>query len=291
MIRELRDGDLPALARLVRPLLPAMVISERGLDHMRASTSWWVAEDAGEIVGTARAGRFGRMWAGVAPHARRQGLGTRLLARAEESVRAAGWDEAVAWSDDEGGASFAAARGYVTDRERPVSVLRLDEVALPALEEREGIEVVPLGALGHRLRELWELTMAAYADEPGGGRAAGQPFESWLRDDLGIPDLELEGSMVVVVDGRLAALSLLTSDGRERAENDFTGTHPAHRGRGLATRAKVAALRWAAKAGIREVWTGNDADNAAMLAINRSLGYRPAGLRRRHLKRLSPLEG
>ena len=36
---------------------------------------------------------------------------------------------------------------------------------------------------------------------------------------------------------------------------------------------KRASLRWAAENGIRAVWTTNDETNAAMLAINRRLGY------------------
>jgi GNAT superfamily N-acetyltransferase len=286
VIRELRDSDVPALAGLVRPLLPSMVISERGLEHMRASTTWWVAEQAGTIVGTARAGRFGRMWVGVAPGARGHGIGSALLERAETAVRDAGWDEAVAWSDGDEGERFAARHGYETEREKPLSVLRLDESPLPPLPDVDGVALVPLVELGDRLRELWELTMAAYADEPGESRPAEQPFESWLRDDIGIPDLELAGSTVAVADERLVALSLLTSDGAERAENDFTGSHPDYRGRRLATLVKLAALHWAQAQGIREVWTGNDADNAPMLAINRRLGYRVAGARRKHVKRV-----
>ncbi len=286
MIRGLRDGDIPALTRLVRPLLPSMVISERGLEHMRMSTSWWVADEGGAIVGAARAGRFGRMWVGVAPTARRRGIGTELLERAETAVRETGWEEAVVWSDNDDGASFAARHGYTRDREKPLSVLRLDNGALPEVAHGDDVALVPVVSLADSLRELWELTMAAYADEPGDAQPAEQPFEAWLRDEIGVPDLELAGSTVAVLDDRLVALSLLTSDGAELAENDFTGCHPDYRGRGLATLAKLATLHWAQEQGIREVWTGNDADNAAMLAINRKLGYRQVGVRRRHVKRV-----
>lgn len=285
-VRALRDGDIGPLTRLVRSLLPSMVVSERGLAHMSTSTTWWVAEEDGVIVGASRAGRFGRMWVGVAPDARRRGHGSALLDRAETGVRESGWVEGIAWSDEADGARFAARRGYVNDREKPVSVLRLDEATLPPLELGHGVALVPLVELGDRLRDVWKLVMAAYADEPGEAQAGRQPFESWLRDEVGIPDLELAGSTVAAVDGHMAALSLLTSDGEERAENDFTGSHPAYRGRGLAKLAKLAALHWARDRGIREVWTGNDAENAPMLAINRGLGYRQAGLRQRHVKRV-----
>jgi len=35
-------------------LLPTQVVSERGLDHMRKSTRWWVADGNGDIVGAGR---------------------------------------------------------------------------------------------------------------------------------------------------------------------------------------------------------------------------------------------
>jgi hypothetical protein len=35
------------------------------------------------------------------------------------------------------------------------------------------------------------------------------------------------------------------------------------------------------------VWTGNDSENAPMLAVNRTLGYRPSHVRVMHVKRLT----
>jgi RimJ/RimL family protein N-acetyltransferase len=59
----------------------------------------------------------------------------------------------------------------------------------------------------------------------------------------------------------------------------FTGTLRAYRGRGLALAVKLASIRWAREHGITSMSTHNDETNAAMLAINRRLGYRPAGRR------------
>jgi GNAT superfamily N-acetyltransferase len=202
-------------------------------------------------------------------------------------VRDDGHVEAVVWTDDDDGARFAEHNGFRETRRKPVSVLRLDEAHLPPLDFPSGVRLLPLVDLADRLRELHELAMAAHRDDPADPLDAGQSFEDWLRDDLGVPDLEYQGSVVAVVDDRLVALAFVASDGVARAENELTGTHPDFRGRGLATLVKLSTLHWARARGILEVWTGNDAENAPMLAINAKLGYEPAGVRRKHVKPLT----
>jgi RimJ/RimL family protein N-acetyltransferase len=59
----------------------------------------------------------------------------------------------------------------------------------------------------------------------------------------------------------------------------FTGTLRAYRGRGLALAVKLASIAWAREHGVTSMQTNNDETNAPMLAINRRLGYRPAGRR------------
>jgi RimJ/RimL family protein N-acetyltransferase len=81
-----------------------------------------------------------------------------------------------------------------------------------------------------------------------------------------------------------AALSVDPTTGRGR--NEGTATVHDHRGRGFATLAKLAQLRWAAEHGIERVVTDNDERNAPMLAINRRLGYEPFTERRGYLKEL-----
>jgi GNAT superfamily N-acetyltransferase len=285
-IRGLETRDLPALARLVRTLLPTTVVSERGIDHMRKSTAWWVAEEDDTIVATGRAGRFGRCWVGVHPDARGRGLGAAMADLVESRLRGSGHEEAVAWTDDENGARFAKRHGFAEVRRTPVSVLHLDGAELAPLDAPPGTRLVPLVELADRLRELHALAMAAHADDPTDARDAGQSFEEWLRDDLGVPDLDFHGSVVALVDDRLAALAFVAWDGARRAENEFTGTHPDYRGRGLATLVKLSTLHWARSRGIAEIWTANDSENAPMLAINARLGYEPAGARRKHVKAL-----
>jgi RimJ/RimL family protein N-acetyltransferase len=47
------------------------------------------------------------------------------------------------------------------------------------------------------------------------------------------------------------------------------------RGRGVATALKQAQIAWARRAGITRLTTSNDSPSAAMLAVNRRLGYEP----------------
>ena len=63
----------------------------------------------------------------------------------------------------------------------------------------------------------------------------------------------------------------------------FTGTGREYRGRGLALAVKLASTRWAREHGITQIVTTNDETNAPMLAINRRLGYEPAGRRVEYL--------
>lgn len=289
MIRPLRDGDLPGLARLVQALLPTMVVTGAGLEHLRRWTDWWVAEESGEIVGGGRAGRGGRAWVGVQAGARRSGVGAALLDRVEARLRQSGERVVEGWSDDEAGAGFAAARGYVRAREKPVSRLDLTATTLPPLQPPADVTLYRLGDLADRLPELHRLATQCYADEPGGaGGAAGEmPFERWLEEDMGVPDISREGSVVAEVNGELVAYAILLTDGATRGENDFTGTRRDYRNRGLARLVKLASLHWAREHGLHEVWTGNDEENAPMLAVNRNLGYRVTHIRSKHVHELS----
>ena len=60
-----------------------------------------------------------------------------------------------------------------------------------------------------------------------------------------------------------------------QAWTGMTATSPLARGRGLARLVKAHALQAMAAGGIRQVATGNDDANAAMLAVNLRLGYAP----------------
>lgn len=73
-------------------------------------------------------------------------------------------------------------------------------------------------------------------------------------------------------DGALAAMTFVDVADR-RAEVDFTVVATEHRGRGLATAVKAASVLELLEAGVESFRTGGSADNPAILAANRAVGF------------------
>jgi GNAT superfamily N-acetyltransferase len=125
-----------------------------------------------------------------------------------------------------------------------------------------------------RVEELFAVCAAGEVDLRDEPETA-LTLEDWKLDDFGVPDLSDEGSFVVLDDQRAVSLVFLCLDpARKLAYNLMTATLPELRRRGLALAAKSEAARWAAANGFERILTENDERNAAMLAINRRLGYR-----------------
>jgi GNAT superfamily N-acetyltransferase len=305
LIRPLHEDDLPALARLWRELRADAVHSERGLRHLvtsfpeRAQAAHWVADENG-VVGWAfahrrwwRASGNAYAWMGVLPEARGRRLGTRLWELAEQHVWTLGVDRVNAdVVGDAAGARFLDERGYehvrtvVVSAVDPRSVSPGELVTRRARAERDGYRIVPYEDVD--LAALYRLDMEASDDAPGEDSPHALSFEEWRRDLLDQPDLTHEGSVAVVAAGEPVAYSALSIDTESgRGRNEGTGTARAHRGRGLASLAKLAQLRWAAEHGIERVITDNDEQNAPMLAINRRLGYVPFIERHGYARKLS----
>jgi RimJ/RimL family protein N-acetyltransferase/N-acetylglutamate synthase-like GNAT family acetyltransferase len=309
LIRPLRDHDIPELAHLWRELRPDAVHSEQGLRHLvesfppRAEAAHWIADD-GAVVAWCfahrrwrRASSNGYVWIGVLPEARRRGLGSELWELAGQHLSAVGVERVNADAvGDAEGERFLRRRGLVQRRTVVVSAADpclVDPAELATRRERaelDGYRLLPYAEAD--LHSLYRLDMEAIDDEPGEEAPHELSFEEWRRDLLESPDLTHEGSFVVVASGEAVAHSGLSVDrGSRRGRNEGTGTAAAQRGRGLATLAKLAQLRWAAEQGIERVITDNDERNAPMLAINRRLGYVPFVERRGFVKELSGRAG
>lgn len=250
----------------------------------RARYRSWAAELDGELVGRAEAGlnwwggEEGSAFAGVIVGEawRGRGLGRRLADLAEGHAESLGRRRILAnFRERDESVRFAKARGYAQLRAetlsaadpRPVDTSALDR--LPA-----GVSVVV--ATDVPVEGLWQVDLEATKDVPLSEPMADVPLEEWLVF-WDSPRTAKDGSFAVVEDGRVVATTLISADLESgRAMNNFTGTLRSHRGRGLATLAKLASIRWAAEHGIVSIATTNDERNAAMLAINRKLGYEPA---------------
>lgn len=293
-VRAYRREDAEALMPFFREVWAEEVVTPPGLIHWleeqpdKAAMRAWVAEENGELVAFAN-GRLrwalaepgiGGLWVGVLPAHRRRGLGALLYDLAEAHLRALNAHrlESTIRTEDEEARRFAERRGYRQTRHE--QYWSLDVPPSSSLRTPpDGVSVVRLADVLDRERELFELYDLAERDMPD-DHVHTMEFEDWRTETLGNPELDVQLSAVVLVDGKPASFAFLISDrGGLRADNEMTGTHPEFRRRGLARLAKEATIAWAAEAGIRTISTSNDTTNADMLALNEHLGYRPTVLR------------
>lgn len=212
----------------------------------------------------------------VDPAHRNQGIGSELYDLGLEHVRSLDATHVTTTFDEnDAGVAFATRRGWSEARAETLSVLDPREVdARPD----SSVEVLPACDLDPR--ELHRIDEEATRDMPAFEAIGEIDYDEWLDFVWDNPLFTREGSFGAVVDGRVAAVSLLlVNTDVGRAANMFTGTARAHRGRGLAFAVKLAATRWAAENGITQIVTTNDETNSAMLAVNRRLGYKPIGRR------------
>ena len=296
MIRPFEPLDAAGLAALVHRLVPAWVLTERGLLYWletqpeRARHACWVAFDERGLVGWAESRlrwEFGpdaaSVFVGVDVDHRRRGVGASLYELAEAHVAGVG----RIYAESDGGDDarrFLLARGFREDRAERVSILDprdVDPSLLPSLEARkaaEGFSLAPLADLPERGPELHRLFEAVDADAPHSEPLVPIAYEEWRSYILEQPDLDSEASFVVLApDGRAVAFSwLLVDRERRRAGIEMTGTLREYRRRGLARLAKLATIHWAVENGITAMYTGNDTENRPMLALNDELGFEPS---------------
>lgn len=289
LIRALRREDAEAVAALHLAVLPdqfetperVWFWANRGLE--REQWAQWVAEEGGEIVGSAWAafewqsptpGRA-RFWVAVAPERRGRGIGGALYEVVEDYLRGRGaWRARTNVDGDPAGERFLAKRGYELRNVVRVSALDLAGVSLPQPRLPEGFRLEPLRRVRNRVEELFAVCAAGEADMRD-EEETGLTFDDWKLDDFGVPDLSDDGSFVALHGEQAVSLAFLCLDPERRlAYNQMTATLPEFKRRGLALAVKLASARWAQDAGYERILTENDETNVGMLAINERLGYR-----------------
>jgi GNAT superfamily N-acetyltransferase len=297
MIRTFRDEDADAAVEVLRASArdwlhsPASLLHRLASHPSRARQRAWVAEVDGQVVGFARARlrwevserSLGWLWIGVRPEHRGESLGGTLYDLAATHLLAAGAERLETYTAEPAGRAFLEERGFREQGAEPILRLDLagaDVSEFPALEQAKGAEgfrLVPLAEVLDRPRELHALYAVASEDVPEESTVDDIRFEEWVSECLEDPDLSGEVSAVVLHDETPVSLAFVVSDGEGRAANDLTGTLPEYRRRGLARLVKLASIRWAAANGVEWILTSNAEANAAMRALNESLGYRSAG--------------
>jgi GNAT superfamily N-acetyltransferase len=298
-IRELDpERDAEDIVDLLFEVLPHGVFSRESWLHRvqtipeRAEHAGWVAVAGGKVVGNSWAARTffseGSTTAecnvSVRASHRRRGLGSALYERVLTHVETLGSTSMLAsFPESEAAGAFATARGFREERAEAESVLdprTVEERPDPEVDLRRVADVDP--------RLVYDADIAATPDMPSTEPIDVIPYDEWVGHVLEYPLFTADGSYVAMVDGVAAAVSLLIADEESgRGANMFTGTQRPYRGRGLGLAVKLASIAWAKEHGITQIATRNDETNAAMLAINRRLGYRFGGRRVEWLKKLT----
>jgi GNAT superfamily N-acetyltransferase len=295
-IREVDpERDAEGLVALEREARPTIVTSPAAWLHReltippRAHLRAWVAEDDGRIVGEGYAlltffnesSETALVGVTVRASHRRQGVGGQLYDLVADHAAAIGATAQLAkFHEDDAGVAFARARGLVAVRAEAESAV--DPRTITDRPPAE-LDLRTVGEVDPRL--VHAVDLEATRDMPSTEPVDDIPYDEWEQHVLQHPLFTPEGSFVAMADGVAAAVSLILADRESgRAASMFTGTLAAYRGRGLARAVKLASIGWLVANGITQLVTTNDETNAPMLAVNRHLGFVPAGRRVDYLK-------
>jgi mycothiol synthase len=214
----------------------------------------------------------------VAAPYRRRGIGRRLHAEAAAVARRRGKRtlSIVAGEHETAGIAFLTALGF-TEHERAKALgLRLAGRAAPAIEPPPGYRITTLAAEPALERAVYEVDVEAVPDIPNAdGPTIVPPYEEWRALQVGQPGFSPEMLFIAVRDDEVAGYSLIAHVPDGTVEHHMTGVRTGHRGRGVASALKRAAIAWAVTESVGELITENAEDNVAMRAINRRLGYEP----------------
>ena len=283
-VRPYRPDDADAAMAAIRASTPLTMVTPASLALESSDGRLLVATLDGGVAGVAGVRSSGDgVWTmiRVTPHARRRGLGGALLAAVE--AWAAGAVVRTMVVDEPPSLAFAERRGYVRQRSVALRSLDLPPFAVPLPAPAPGVELRP-GRDFPDPRPVYAIETEAAPDIPG-HEPGDDDYDTWLSRTWNAPTADPDLTMVAVVDGEPAAYTVALSDGVECYWSAMTGTRRAYRGRGLATLVKVASLHRARSAGLTVAVTGNDDENAPMIAVNERLGYRRAATWWRYDKR------
>jgi mycothiol synthase len=189
---------------------------------------------------------------GVAPAARRRGIGTALLEEAERAGSAAStWLAGL--STEAAAAGFAEANGYEKAWEVWLMGIDLpDEVPEPSWPE--GVTLQTYGESEAEAREIKDLLDLAYAEEFHHHPAT---FENWSRFMFEDPMFDAEVWFLAVADGKIVGAALNWDEGYIK---DLV-VHPDWRGRGLGKALVLQTFGEFSRRGLPRVTLKTDSNN------------------------------
>ena len=175
--------------------------------------------------------------------------------------------------------SFLLDRGFVATDETLTQFFRelADELAPPLLPPEYRVRTVEgPGEIGARV----EVHRAAFAPS----KMTEEKYESLTS----LPHYSFDHDVVVSApDGSLAAFTMCWLDlAGAVGEFEPVGTHPDHRGLGLAKAANLFGLRLLRSLGAQATVVFSDGSNTASQALYRSVGFRELCVHRRYIRRL-----
>jgi mycothiol synthase len=295
MIREVDprtapEADLRVIHRIEAACSPEQPFrsEELSLAYYRVWSDgerrWWLAGEVGAAVLMTTPPSFNYVQVLVRPEARRQGIGTALLAEVAASARAQGIPSFFAHHFDEAGAAFARRAGAIDDQRDVHSEVRLREADLPEPPLPDGWRLLTwTGAAPEELVESYARARAAIDDAPTPGDMTMTPIDvDWVRRMEATAVARGRVSRVTVavdasgVVGSFTDLRL-SPPPSTLATTDDTATIAEARGLGLAYAVKVESLRRLRRArpDVEVVRTVNAEHNAAMRAVNTKVGFVP----------------
>ena len=222
----------------------------------------------------------------VRPTSQGRGVGS-ALARHIASLRdELSYGRTVVWLEErEEYVAFARKFGYGPNGGREqVSRLHVPSANLAGFEgaeillSREGVSVDVLGDRVHDLdfmRQLHAVDMSAHRDIPSTIAWKDTDLDRWIRVIVTGPGRSPDWCWVALADGVSVGLARLRIYADGKADNAFTGVLSSYRGRGIARALKFRTIEWSVRNGVEYIYTGNEFRNQRMLAINKSLGYKP----------------
>lgn len=291
VVRAVRtDDDMSAWLDVHNRTSPCRPEGERSLRHLWNVAPEWcavVAWHGGRPVGVAHVEV--ELWSPASRHVettilvpreeRRAGVGTALYRAVSRWAVERDREGLDVWFDvaDPDAASFWVKRGFEEVGRERVSHLDLREPLPPPIDPPPGVTLVTLADRDGLEEEMYRVGADGLADIPAVDQYDAGNFARWRDAELGRPGLVPDCSVVALADGRVVGFAILVrlESKPEMAEHEMTAVARAWRGRGLAGAMKSRQVALARAAGFAVLEASNEERNAAMLAVNDKLGYRP----------------
>jgi RimJ/RimL family protein N-acetyltransferase len=221
----------------------------------------------------------------VEPGQRRRGIGSALAAEGLAFLASLGalTIQGQVRDDDAAALRFAQRHGFVISQHFFTMVLDLADfdaaALLPVVAEAEaaGFSFFTFAdAAGQpgAAHKLYELNRRLAPDLPGNDDSF-PSFEQYAHEILGADWFRPEGQFIAADGERWVGLVGMGFDDELRQlSHEFSAVDRAYRGRRLGQALKIKSALLAQDLNMERIVTGNDVSNAAIVAVNRKLGYR-----------------